>query len=67
MGAAACLVNTAIASSEDPINMARAFKMAVEGGRLAYEAKMGKRIKVWKCFISTYWIFRLGDDLIEFL
>ncbi|CAG9346533.1 thiazole synthase [Clostridium perfringens NCTC 8239] len=45
MGAAACLVNTAIASSEDPINMARAFKMAVEGGRLAYEAKMGRESK----------------------
>ncbi|HHQ4129021.1 TPA: thiazole synthase, partial [Clostridium perfringens] len=27
------------------INMARAFKMAVEGGRLAYEAKMGRESK----------------------
>lgn len=36
MGAAAVLLNTAIASSEDPVSMARAFKLAVEAGRLAY-------------------------------
>ena len=38
MGAAACLVNTAIAVAGDPVNMAKAFKMAVEAGRMAYEA-----------------------------
>lgn len=38
MGADAVLVNTAIAVSKDPVAMARAFKMAVEAGRLAYEA-----------------------------
>lgn len=36
MGAAAVLLNTAIASSGDPVSMARAFKLAVEAGRLAY-------------------------------
>lgn len=41
MGAAACLVNTAIASAGDPIYMARAFKLAVEGGRLGYLSKFG--------------------------
>lgn len=41
MGAAAVLVNTAIASSKDPIKMARAFRLAVEGGREAYLAKCG--------------------------
>lgn len=41
MGAAAVLLNTAIASSNDPIAMARAFKLAVESGRIAYQAKMG--------------------------
>lgn len=40
LGADAVLVNTAIAVSPDPVNMARAFKMAVESGRLAYEAKL---------------------------
>lgn len=41
LGAAAVLVNTAIASAEDPIKMAYAFKLAVEGGREAYLAKTG--------------------------
>lgn len=41
MGAAAVLVNTAIASSKNPVGMAKAFKMAVEGGRLAYLSKLG--------------------------
>ena len=38
MGADAVLVNTAIATSRDPIVMAKAFKGAVKSGRLAYEA-----------------------------
>jgi thiazole synthase len=37
MGADAVLVNTAIAVAPDPCGMARAFKMAVEAGRIAYE------------------------------
>lgn len=41
MGADAVLVNTAIASAGDPVQMARAFKLAVEGGREAYIAKTG--------------------------
>ena len=32
MGAAACLVNTAIATADDPVGMARAFALAVEAG-----------------------------------
>lgn len=35
MGADAVLVNTAIAVAEDPVRMARAFRMAVEAGRTA--------------------------------
>ncbi|MBJ7257892.1 MAG: thiazole synthase [Chthoniobacterales bacterium] len=38
MGADAVLVNTAIAVAEDPVRMARAFRMAVEAGRAAREA-----------------------------
>ncbi len=41
MGAAACLVNTAIASAGDPIAMANAFGQAVRAGRLAFLAKAG--------------------------
>ncbi|MDO8302563.1 MAG: thiazole synthase [Sedimentisphaerales bacterium] len=38
MGADAVLVNTAIATAADPVQMAVAFKLAVEAGRLAYTA-----------------------------
>ena len=41
MGAAACLVNTAIASSSDPVSMARAFGAAVRAGRDAWLAGPG--------------------------
>jgi len=41
LGADAVLVNTAIAVANDPVAMGYAFKMAVEAGRLAYEAKLG--------------------------
>lgn len=37
IGADAVLVNTAIAIAPDPVAMARAFRLAVEAGRLAYE------------------------------
>lgn len=37
MGASAVLVNTAIAIASDPPAMARAFRLAVEAGRMAYE------------------------------
>lgn len=41
MGAAAVLVNTAIAVAGDPVRMAEAFRMAVIAGREAYEAGLG--------------------------
>jgi thiazole synthase len=44
MGADAVLVNTAIAVSANPVQMGRAFKMAVEAGRMAYEAKLAKSV-----------------------
>ena len=40
IGADAVLVNTAIAVSENPIQMAKAFRLAVEAGRLAFDAKL---------------------------
>lgn len=42
MGAAAVLVNTAIAVAGDPIGMAKAFKLGVEAGRLAFESKLAQ-------------------------
>ena len=41
MGADAVLVNTAIAVAGDPVEMALAFKIAVEAGRMAYRAGLG--------------------------
>ncbi len=41
IGADAVLVNTAIAVAGNPVNMALAFKMAVESGRLAFESRLG--------------------------
>jgi thiazole synthase len=38
LGAAAVLVNTAIAASQDPVAMAGAFAQAVSAGRMAYNA-----------------------------
>lgn len=38
MGADACLINTAIACAENPVEMAHAFKLGIEAGRRAYLA-----------------------------
>ncbi|MBA3705924.1 MAG: thiazole synthase [Bacteroidetes bacterium] len=44
LGADAVLVNTAIAIAGNPSEMARAFKMAVEAGRIAFESKLAKQV-----------------------
>ncbi len=45
LGADAVLMNTAIAEAGDPVAMARAMKLAVEAGRLAYESgRMPRRL-----------------------
>ena len=46
MGADAVLVNTAIAVAADPERMAIAFKMAVEGGRTAFESGLGSPLEI---------------------
>jgi thiazole synthase len=38
IGADAVLVNTAIATADDPVEMARSFKLAVQAGRMAYNS-----------------------------
>lgn len=40
IGADAVLVNTAIAVSQHPVQMAASFKLAVEAGRMAFESKL---------------------------
>ncbi|MBE4621145.1 thiazole synthase [Vibrio navarrensis] len=44
LGADAVLVNTAIATATDPVAMARAFKLAVEAGRAAYDAGLAGQV-----------------------
>jgi thiazole synthase len=45
MGCAAVMVNTAIATSPDPVKMAKAFALAVDAGRKAYLAGLGPVLK----------------------
>ncbi len=42
-GIDAIMLNTAIASSADPVNMSSAFKLAVSAGRIAYLSGMGAK------------------------
>lgn len=51
MGADAVLVNTAIAVARDPLRMARAFKLAVEAGREAFEVGLGE--KSWRASATS--------------
>jgi len=45
MGADGVLINTAIAVASDPVQMAHAFRMAVEAGRMAYEIGLAAPLK----------------------
>ena len=45
LGATAILMNTGVAAAKDPLKMAKAMKLAVEAGRLAFESgRMPKRL-----------------------
>lgn len=46
LGADAVLVNTAIAIAGDPVAMAKAFGLAVESGRMAFEAQLAGQVNV---------------------
>ncbi|RKQ38645.1 thiazole synthase [Enterobacter sp. R1(2018)] len=43
MGASAVLINTAIAVAQEPVQMARAFRLAVEAGAMAAKSGLGMR------------------------
>lgn len=45
IGAAAIMANTAIATSKDPASMAKAFRMAIGAGRMAYLSGPGRTIE----------------------
>ncbi len=53
LGASAVLVNTAIAVSGNPVEMAKAFKAAVEAGRQAYEAGLGSVLNTLQASASS--------------
>ncbi len=63
MGADAVLVNTAIAIAGDPVQMATAFKMGVEAGRMAFECGIPER-KISAAATSplTGFLFEGGTD-----
>ncbi len=61
MGADAVLVNTAISIAKDPVAMGRAFGQAVEAGRTAFKAGMGKTNK--KASPSSPKAGKLNSDL----
>ena len=45
LGCDGVLMNTAIAASQDAVSMAKAMRMAVQAGRLAFKAgRMGKKL-----------------------
>jgi thiazole synthase len=46
LGADAVLVNTAIAVAGEPVAMANAFRLAVESGRIAFEAQLASLLNV---------------------
>lgn len=58
MGADAVLVNTAIAASQQPVEMAIAFKLAVEAGRMAYLAGLAGKVSSRGCFEPVNFIPR---------
>ena len=45
MGASAVLVNTAIAIASNPVEMGKAFSMAVKAGRMGYLSKIAESTK----------------------
>ncbi|MGF6906550.1 thiazole synthase [Fusobacterium sp. PH5-44] len=61
MGCDAVLVNTAIATAQDPVRMGRAFSLAVEAGREAYLAKLADENK-YAVASSPLTGFLFGDD-----
>ncbi|UGA51313.1 MULTISPECIES: thiazole synthase [Dickeya] len=46
LGADAVLVNTAIAVARDPVQMAQAFRLAVDAGAIAHQAGLGNRQRI---------------------
>ena len=63
MGASAVLVNTAIAVADDPVAMAKAFRLAVEAGVIARDAGLGAR--QWRAEASSPLTQFLAEETIQ--
>lgn len=61
MGFDAVLLNTAVAKSKDPIQMASAFKYAMMAGRTAYEAGLMPKREMAHASTPTYGLADLGQ------
>ncbi len=59
IGASAVLINTAIATSSDPVNMANAFYQAVIAGRIAYLSGFSKESNTANASSTLDWISKL--------
>ena len=62
MGCDAVLVNTAIATAQDPVRMGRAFSLAVEAGREAFLSKMAEEKKYASASSPLTDFLDLGDN-----
>ncbi len=62
MGCDAVLVNTAIATAQDPVRMGRAFALAVEAGREAFLSKMAEEKKYASASSPLTDFLDLGDN-----
>ena len=61
MGVTAIMANTAIATASDIPRMSRAFKYAIQAGREAYLAKLGRVLEKGASASSpTYRLFKWG-------
>jgi thiazole synthase len=65
MGADAVLVNTAIAVAGDPVRMAHAFRIAVEAGREAFEAGLGRTSKTASASSPETGVLNANLDFIQ--
>jgi len=63
MGASTVLVNTAIAVADDPVAMAKAFRLAVEAGVIARDAGLGAR--QWRAEASSPLTQFLAGETIQ--
>ncbi len=61
MGADAVLVNTAIATAGNPIEMGQAFGLAARAGRLAHQAKVGTQSQVARASSPLTGFLRTGE------